>query len=55
MTGRLTDVTGHPATGFVVLAAFPAVAAVAAGPAVSGRKPVPVEGLAHVPAATRHP
>ncbi|MEU4251500.1 hypothetical protein AB0F15_29210 [Amycolatopsis sp. NPDC026612] len=49
--GRPTDVAGSATTGFVVLAAF---LAVAAGPAFFALKPVPVEGLAHAPAATRN-
>ena len=52
LVGWLTDVTGSATTGFVVLAAF---LAVAAGLAFFGLKPVAVEGLAHVPAATRNP
>ncbi|ADJ44135.1 major facilitator transporter [Amycolatopsis mediterranei S699] len=52
LVGWLTDVTGTAATGFVVLAAF---LAVAAGLAFFGLKPVTVEGSAHAPAATRHP
>jgi len=50
--GRLTEVTASTTTGFVVLAAF---LAVAAAMAFFGLKPAAVEGLAHVPAATRNP
>jgi sugar phosphate permease len=52
LVGWLTDVTGSATTGFVVLAAF---LAVAAGLAFFGLKPSVVEDSAHVPAATRHP
>ncbi|MEU4525765.1 MFS transporter [Amycolatopsis sp. NPDC024027] len=52
LVGWLTDVTGTTTTGFVVLAAF---LAVAAGLAFFGLKPVTVEGSAHASAATRHP
>jgi nitrate/nitrite transporter NarK len=55
LVGWLTDVTGTATTGFVVLAAFLAVAAALA---FVGLRPTPEEDLAdlaHVPAETRHP
>ena len=55
LVGWLTDVTGTATTGFVVLAAFLAVAAALA---FVGLRPTPGEDLAdlaHVPAETRHP
>ena len=55
LVGWLTDVTGSATTGFVVLAAF---LAVAAGLAFFGLKPARTDDLAdsaHVPAATRNP
>jgi nitrate/nitrite transporter NarK len=55
LVGWLTDVTGGANTGFLVLAAF---LAVAAGLAFFGVKPGSgddLEDLAHVPASTRNP
>ncbi|MEV6879473.1 hypothetical protein [Amycolatopsis sp. NPDC051128] len=55
LVGWLIDVTGGATTGFVVLAAF---LAVAAGLAFFGLKPALIDDLedsAHVPASTRNP